>query len=150
MKLFIALYTLIIPVSLNVFSQVNEDDICGYWFTENNEAIIKITKNGDNTFSGMFCWLLEPNEPDSTNANFGNPIIDQHTGMPYLQTIILRDAVYAETGKWKGEIYDPRHGTTYKCNISLSENSQTMTLKGYIGISLLGKKIIWTRTCSCQ
>jgi uncharacterized protein (DUF2147 family) len=141
---------ILILASLSAFSQVCKDDICGYWYTENNEAIINISKTDNGVYTGKFCWLLEPSEPDSTNENFGNPKIDQHTGLPYLNTVILKDAYYVESGKWKGEIYDPRHGTLYKCNITLSENSDIMTLKGYIGISLLGKRVIWSRTSSCK
>ncbi len=136
--------------SLNAFSQVSEDNICGYWYTENNEAIIEIIKTGSNNFNGRFCWLMEPDEPDSTNDNYGKPKIDHHTGLPYLRTMILQDAFYIGSGKWKGKIYDPRHGRSYSCNISISEDSDIMIIKGYIGVSLIGKRVIWTRTSSCK
>jgi uncharacterized protein (DUF2147 family) len=38
----------------------------------------------------------------------------------------------------KGTIYDPENGKTYSCKIYL-ENKNTMKIRGYIGISLIGR-----------
>jgi uncharacterized protein (DUF2147 family) len=44
----------------------------------------------------------------------------------------------------KGTIYDPENGKTYSCKIYL-ENKNTMKIRGYIGISLIGRTDTWTR-----
>jgi len=52
---------------------------------------------------------------------------------------------YAGEGKWKnGRIYDPNSGKTYKCKLTLIDEN-TLELRGYIGISLLGRTERWTR-----
>jgi uncharacterized protein (DUF2147 family) len=45
----------------------------------------------------------------------------------------------------KGNIYDPKSGNTYKCNIRLKNNNNVMVLRGFIGVSLLGRDEEWKR-----
>jgi uncharacterized protein (DUF2147 family) len=43
-----------------------------------------------------------------------------------------------------GQILDPKSGKTYKCEISFS-NSNELKVRGYIGISLIGRSQVWKR-----
>jgi uncharacterized protein (DUF2147 family) len=44
-----------------------------------------------------------------------------------------------------GNILDPENGKVYKCKMTLNENGNELEVRGYIGISLLGRSQIWTR-----
>ncbi|MFM2231122.1 MAG: hypothetical protein RL607_2380 [Bacteroidota bacterium] len=44
-----------------------------------------------------------------------------------------------------GTITDPQTGKVYKCSLSL-ENTQKLRVRGYIGISLLGRTQYWIRS----
>jgi uncharacterized protein (DUF2147 family) len=47
---------------------------------------------------------------------------------------------------WKGGyILDPNNGKTYRCKMTVSEDGQQMDVRGYIGISLLGRTQTWFR-----
>jgi uncharacterized protein (DUF2147 family) len=51
-----------------------------------------------------------------------------------------------EGGVWKGgEILDPDNGKTYRCKMTLSENGRELDVRGYIGISLIGRTQTWLR-----
>ena len=58
---------------------------------------------------------------------------------------ILRNFKFDNDDEWEGgKIYDPESGKTYSCNMSLTGNE--LKVRGYVGVSLLGRTETWTRT----
>jgi uncharacterized protein (DUF2147 family) len=52
---------------------------------------------------------------------------------------------YDGDGEWGGgQIYDPNSGKTYSCKLRLLDQN-TLKVRGYIGISLIGRTEIWRR-----
>ena len=47
--------------------------------------------------------------------------------------------------RWEnGTIYDPKTGNTYSSNLEL-DGPEKIKVRGFIGISLIGRTDIWTR-----
>lgn len=44
-----------------------------------------------------------------------------------------------------GNILDPKSGKTYKLKANLADNGKTLNLRGYMGVSLLGRNQTWQR-----
>lgn len=44
-----------------------------------------------------------------------------------------------------GSILDPNNGKTYRCKMTLLEQGKKLEVRGYIGISLIGRSQIWLR-----
>lgn len=44
-----------------------------------------------------------------------------------------------------GEILDPDNGKTYRCKMKLDESGNGLEVRGFVGISLLGRSQIWNR-----
>jgi uncharacterized protein (DUF2147 family) len=57
---------------------------------------------------------------------------------------IISGLAYAD-GKWKGTIYDPESGKTYKSQIKLV-NENTLELTGYVGLPMFGITETWKRS----
>ena len=44
-----------------------------------------------------------------------------------------------------GRVLDPENGKTYKCKLRVIEGGKKLELRGYIGISLIGRTQTWIR-----
>ena len=48
--------------------------------------------------------------------------------------------------EWSGgEILDPDNGKIYRCKVTLSEDGRQLKVRGFIGISLIGRTQTWQR-----
>ena len=117
----------------------------GEWLSAPGDARIRIAPCGEK-LCGTIVWLLEPLDDD------GGPVLDLENPDESLrrrEVLGLRilsdvDGKPNRKGAWKGgRIYDPNNGKTYRCTISL-DGKGNLKLRGFIGISLLGRTEIWT------
>lgn len=129
----------------------NADDILGVWYNQEKDAKIEIFKCGEK-YCGKVVWLKEPNYPaGSTEGTPGTPRLDHNNPDPTLRSNpimglrIVHDFVFMGDGLWKGgKVYDPKNGKTYRGKMTLVSPGQ-LNLRGFIGISLIGRTAIWTR-----
>ncbi len=121
------------------------NDILGVWLNEDKDAHIKIFKE-DGKFFGKIIWLKNPIDEET-----GKPKLDDKNSDPALQSrpimglVLLKDFVFDGDNEWEdGKIYDPKKGSNYSCYLELKSNDK-LKIRGYIGVSLLGRTTYWTR-----
>ena len=44
-----------------------------------------------------------------------------------------------------GQILDPDNGKVYRCKVSLTDNGKKLSVRGYIGVPMLGRSQTWLR-----
>jgi uncharacterized protein (DUF2147 family) len=145
------LFILSIVLAANTTFAANADDILGEWFNEEKDSKIEVLKCGEK-YCGKVVWLKDPNYPEGDkNGIPGTPLLDHNNPNPGLRKtpIIGLQIMYGfsfDGGNiWSGgKVYDPKNGNTYKGKMTLV-SPKTLKLRGFIGISLLGRNTVWTR-----
>lgn len=133
---------LFIAVSSLIKAQtVNADDIVGTWLTEGGKAKVQIYKAGDK-YNGKIVWLKNPNYEDGTpKVDKNNPKKERQKD-PILGLNLIKGFTF-DDGEWvNGSIYDPENGKVYNCRIELNKGGW-LQVRGYIGISLIGRTQTW-------
>lgn len=126
-----------------MFAQ-DADKILGVWLNAEKDAKIEIYKTGDKYY-GKIIWGKNIYEPDGKTArtDIKNPD-PKLRSRSLVNLVILRNFSY-DDGEWDGgKIYDPKSGKTYSCIMKLKGSN--LEIKGYVGITLLGRTTIWTRS----
>ena len=139
------LLTLILLLfSIHLSAQTKGDAIIGIWLTSGKEpARIQVYKQG-NTYYGKIVWLKNPTTNGVAKVDSKNP--DKSKRSREIIGLVILNNFSFDDEEWSGgKIYDPESGNTYSCNLSLKDNN-TLKVRGYIGISLLGRTETWTRS----
>ena len=141
MKLF---KTLLIVLTLPLFSLAQDATISGDWYNQEKDAVIQINEV-NNAFQGKVIWMEEPNNKDgSPKRDKLNPD-ESLRSQTRIGKVIMTGFVFDENNIWDGgEIYDPKSGKTYKGTITLTSKNR-LDLRGYVGLPIFGKTSSWTR-----
>lgn len=122
--------------TLIAFAQ-GHDPILGKWQNPSGEGRIEIYKKGDKYFGKLY-WVK-----DALKKDVNNPEKElqsrQIQGLEILKNFSKSGSVYSG-----GEIYDPKSGKTYSCKMTLKGNEK-LDIRGFVGISILGRTETWKR-----
>jgi uncharacterized protein (DUF2147 family) len=130
-----------------VSARAQQPSIAGFWQSYSDEG----PPNGwfyfaekDGVFEGRLVkQIAKPGEEGKfktcehcTGALKGAPML----GLPIVTNMKRQGLAYED-----GNVLDPRDGSVYDARIDLSPDGQKLSLRGYLGLSILGQTKIWTR-----
>lgn len=118
------------------------DRLEGVWFNDKKDAKIQIYKAKDGKFYGKILWLKEPTKNGKQKLDDKNPK-EQLQNQPLVGLVILKGFEKDGDTYDDGTIYDPENGKTYDCIMTLK--GKTVSIRGYIGISWIGRTTVWER-----
>jgi len=131
-------------VQISQAQKFNADAILGTWLTGTQKAAVTVYKENGKYF-GKISWLKTPlNEEGKAKMDKNNPD-DKKKTVLLMGLNLLKDFVHNGEDKWeKGTIYDPENGKTYSCKITMVDNDK-LDVRGFVGISMLGRTQTWIR-----
>lgn len=127
------------------FSQTQSDAIIGTWLSEAKDLKVEVYKQ-KNQFYGKMIWFHCPVDtpPMEHYRDKENPNISLRS-RSWLGIVLLKDLVFDGKNEWiNGDIYDPNSGSTYRSKVKLVD-AHTLHVRGYFGIPLLGKTMVFNR-----
>lgn len=133
----------LLPVQA-LFAQVKNDEILGKWMSETGSGKIEIFKSADKYY-GKIVWLKEPLDKQGqpkTDANNPDPA---QRSRKIMGLLILKSFRFDGEQWTDGTIYDPENGKDYQCKMSMNTDG-SLNIRGYIGVSLLGRSTVWKRS----
>lgn len=118
----------------------------GYWqtisdVTKKPRSVVQIYEENGLLY-GRSVKNLDPNEdPNKVCAKCPNEFKDKPViGLRVIWGLKEKD------GEWKGgRVLDPDTGNVYRCKIKVTEGGRQLMIRGFLGISLLGRTQVWSR-----
>jgi uncharacterized protein (DUF2147 family) len=118
------------------------DAILGDWSTEEDRAIVEIYRC-DDRYCGRIVWLKEPKNAEGMDKQDTKNPDPAKRNRKILGLDMVWGFKFQGENKWVGgKIYDPDTGKTYSCKMSLE--GDTLKVRGYLGVSLIGRTTVWT------
>lgn len=116
-------------------------NIEGYWISPKKDVVIHIERCATG-ICGKIHWL----HPDVIPIDGANPEADKrHRGLCNISVLWGFRQSGNNPERWQsGWIYKADDGEVFKANLSLTDHD-TMRLRGYIGLPVLGKSYIFSR-----
>ena len=130
-------------ILVTTLAWAEKTEVEGRWLTEKGDGWITIQLVGD-SLQGSIAGSPDPEQREEREFDDRNP--DPNLRTRRLDGLtIMKGFQYDGDGRWSGgTVYDPNSGKTYKCTIT-QVDTNTLKMRGFIGISLFGRSETWTR-----
>jgi len=93
---------------------------------------------------GKIIKLIEPEDENPKCVDCEGKFKDQPiVGLEFIWGLTQDDGVWDD-----GNILDPSDGSVYSSKITLSEDGNTLDVRGYIGFAFAGRSTVWKRAAA--
>lgn len=120
------------------FAQNKASDVVGNYMVPAKDGALQVYES-KGKYYGKLVLIKDPAKLDVNNPD------KSKQSQKVLGMNIMNDFVFDGKDTWQdGTIYDPKNGKTYSCKITRNEKGD-LNVRGFIGISLLGRTEVFVR-----
>lgn len=117
----------------------------GLWKTVDDKtgmprAMVRIYVQG-----GKYFGRIEQSFTPGAGTRVCSVCTDERKNQPIIGLLIIRNVALRDGEYGGGDILDPDTGSVYRCKFHLQKDGTVLMVRGFIGISLLGRSQTWQR-----
>jgi uncharacterized protein (DUF2147 family) len=94
---------------------------------------------------GKYFGRIEQSFAPGADTRVCSVCTDERKNQPIIGLVIIRNVALRDGEYGGGDILDPDNGSVYRCNFRLEKHGAVLVVRGFIGISLLGRTQTWQR-----
>jgi uncharacterized protein (DUF2147 family) len=94
---------------------------------------------------GAYFGRIEPSKSGDDSLKRCSRCTDERKDQPYDSLVIIRNLRFDGNEYTGGDVLDPDTGRIYGCKMKLIDGGHRMIMRGFFGISLLGRSQTWER-----
>ena len=94
---------------------------------------------------GKYFGRIEQSFAPGAETRVCSVCTDERKNQPIIGLLIIRNVTLRDGEYGGGDILDPDTGSVYRCKFRLDKDGAVLVVRGFIGISLLGRTQTWRR-----